>query len=98
LGKGGIALGVLEGVHVEEQRVCLEPGDHLIFYTDGISEAFSPQLEIFGPERLEAAIQVADSRSAQAMLEAIDGPVSAFVGDYPPSDDITLMVLRRSVV
>jgi serine phosphatase RsbU (regulator of sigma subunit) len=98
LGKGGIALGVLEGVHVEEQRVSLEPGDHLIFYTDGISEAFSPQLEIFGPERLEAAIQVADSRSAQAMLEAIDGPVSAFVGDYPPSDDITLMVLRRSVV
>jgi serine phosphatase RsbU (regulator of sigma subunit) len=97
LGKGGIALGVLEGVHVEEQRVCLEPGDHLIFYTDGISEAFSPQLEIYGQERLEAAIQAADGGSAQAMLEAIDGPVSAFVGDYPPSDDITLMVLRRSM-
>jgi len=97
LGKGGIALGVLEGVHVEEQRVCLEPGDHLIFFTDGITEAFSPQLEIFGQERLEAAIQVADGGSAQAMLEAIDGPVSAFVGDHPPSDDITLMVLRRSI-
>jgi serine phosphatase RsbU (regulator of sigma subunit) len=97
LGQGGMALGVLEGIHLEEGAMCLGPGDHLIFYTDGVTEAFSPQQEIYGQARLEATIQAAGDCSAQAMLEAIDNPASAFVGDQPPSDDVTLMVLRRSM-
>ncbi len=93
--KGGMALGVLEGVRLEERVISLEPGDCLIFYTDGITEAFSPEGEIYGEERLRATIQAADDGSAQAMLDAIDGSVIAFAGDTPPSDDRTLMVLRR---
>ena len=94
-GTGGIALGVLEGIRLEERTVSLEPGDHLIFYTDGVTEAFSPQDEIYSEERLRATIQAADGGSAQAMLDTIDDSVIAFVGDTPPSDDLTLMVLRR---
>jgi len=95
LGKGGMALGVLEGIRLEERVISLEPGDHLIFYTDGITEAFSPEDDIYGEERLQATIRAADAGSAQAMLDAIDDSVAAFIGDTHPSDDRTIMVLRR---
>jgi len=94
-GTGGMALGVVEGTRVEERSVSLEPGDHLILYTDGVTEAFSSQDEIYGEERLRTTIQAADNSSAQAMLDAIDDSVIAFASDTPPSDDLTLMVLRR---
>ncbi len=96
-GKGGMALGVLEGVSLREWTVSLEPGDCLIFYTDGITDAFSPEDDVYGEDRLRATIQSAGGGSAQATLEAVDDSVIAFVGDNPPSDDITLMVLRRVV-
>jgi GAF domain-containing protein len=95
LGKGGIALGVLEGIHLEEQLVSLEMGDNLIFYTDGITEAFSTEGDIYGEQRLAASAETAGDASAQAMLDAIYGSVNAFVADNSASDDLTLMVLRR---
>ncbi|MEJ2560706.1 MAG: SpoIIE family protein phosphatase, partial [Anaerolineae bacterium] len=59
--------------------------------------AFSPEDTMYGVGRLRATIRAADGASAQAVLNAISGSVTAFVGDNPPSDDITLMVLRRLV-
>lgn len=91
----GMVLGVLEGIHLGERIVALEPGDVLVFYTDGVTEAFSPGGDIYGEGRLQAAIEAAADTPAQAMLEAICASVSDFVGDNPPSDDLTLMVLRR---
>ncbi|MBC8450156.1 MAG: GAF domain-containing protein [Chloroflexi bacterium] len=91
----GTVLGVLEEIRLEEQTISLEPGDVVIFYTDGVTEAFSPQGDIFGDQRLQAAVEAAAGSSAQAMLEAICDAVDEFVGDNPPSDDLTLMVLRR---
>jgi serine phosphatase RsbU (regulator of sigma subunit) len=96
LNKGGMALGVLEGVRADGHEVSLRPGDCMIFYTDGITEAFSPAGDFYGEERLRATIRSADAGSAQAMLEAIGDSVTAFAGDTALSDDRTLMVLRRS--
>ncbi len=93
----GIALGVLEGIQYGERDITLEPGDYLILYTDGITEAFSPEGEIYGEERLWATIQTACADGAQAMMKAVDDSVIAFIGDSPPSDDVTLMIVRRSV-
>jgi sigma-B regulation protein RsbU (phosphoserine phosphatase) len=95
LPKGEMALGVLAGVHFEEHSVRLGSGDCVIFYTDGVTEAFSPRDELYGEKRLWLTIQEADDTSAQAMLDAIDEAVTAFVGDNALSDDRTLMVLRR---
>lgn len=95
MAKGGMALGVLEGVRYEEHVVSLGPGDSLVLYTDGVTEAFSPQGHTYGEGRLRAAVRAAEGSSAQAMLDAIDGSVGAFVGDAAPSDDRTLVVLRR---
>ncbi len=94
---GGMALGVLEEVNLEDRVISLESGDQVIFYTDGITEAFSSENDVFGEERLRMNIRANGDSSAQVMLEAIVDSVAAFVGDRPPSDDITLMVLRRRV-
>ncbi|MCX7682251.1 MAG: GAF domain-containing protein [Anaerolineae bacterium] len=100
LNKGGMALGVLEGIRIQEHRVTLNVGDYLILYTDGITEAFAPgngdTLDTYGEERLRAVIKEACGGSAQAMLEAINESVDAFVGGALPSDDRTIMILRRA--
>ncbi len=100
LRKGGMALGVLEGIRIQEHRILLNPGDYVIFYTDGITEAFTSEggepVESYGEERLWATVKAANGSSAQAMLEAIESSVDAFVGDTPPSDDRTIMILRRN--
>jgi len=88
----GMALGVLEGNPLQAQQVSLSPGDVLILYTDGITEAFSPDGEIYGLPRLRNTIC---SATAEALLDAIDQSVTAFIGDAPLSDDLTLLVLRR---
>jgi sigma-B regulation protein RsbU (phosphoserine phosphatase) len=97
LKRGGMALGVLEGVRLEEHAVSLEPGDSLVFYTDGVTEAFSVEGEMYGEESLHAVVRAADGGSAQAMLDTIDGAVDAFIGGATLSDDRTLMVLRREL-
>jgi sigma-B regulation protein RsbU (phosphoserine phosphatase) len=94
---GGMALGVLQGIQHREHVVDLAAGDFLIFYTDGITEAFSREGQMFGEERLRAAIQAAHAGTAQAMLGAIDAGVADFTQDSSPSDDMTLMILHKTL-
>lgn len=96
LRKGGMALGVLEGVDLEDNVVRVEPGDCLVCYTDGVTDALSSDEELFGQERLRAAIRSGSGGSAQAILDAVDQSIRDFVGDTPPFDDLTLLVLRRA--
>jgi len=96
LAKGEMALGVLEEVRHEEHVTSLEPGDCVIFYTDGVTEAFSPKGEIYEEKRLRAIIHATAGNSAQEILNGIDDSVITFIGDAAPSDDRTTMVLRRS--
>jgi sigma-B regulation protein RsbU (phosphoserine phosphatase) len=95
LAKGGMALGVMEGIDLAEHEITLEPGDLLVLYTDGVTEAFSPDDVIYGTGHLQETLLSADDLSAQAVLEAIERSVLAFVDGEDPSDDLTLMVLRR---
>jgi serine phosphatase RsbU (regulator of sigma subunit) len=96
LERGGMALGVMEGIDLEDKVVDLAAGDHLVLYTDGVTEAFSEAGEIYGPERLRDLVQGA-AASAQGMLDAILASVVRFTGDTPPSDDLTLIVLCRTI-
>ena len=103
LRRGGMALGVQEGNHIQGWKTRLEPGDHLILYTDGVTEAFSPQGEVFGELRLYQTIESAAIRENQdegvleagQLLEKIDLAVQEFIGNGLPSDDLTLLVLKR---
>lgn len=90
----GMALGVLEDSRFEEKTVQLNPGDMLLIYTDGVTEAINAQDEQYGIERLMAAVQSMPGRSATEVLDTIIDQVNQFSGQAPQYDDITLMVLR----
>ncbi len=67
----------------------------MVFFTDGISETRNLAGEFFGEERIQAIIQDNSSASAQELVESICSAVRAFAGDAPPSDDLTLFVVKR---
>jgi phosphoserine phosphatase RsbU/P len=90
----GTALGFEPGLEFERCELTLRDGDALIFYTDGVTEAFNPQGECYGSERLlgdagELAGQVGPSL-ASGLLQK----VRAFAGTAPQSDDIAILALR----
>ncbi|MCL7454140.1 MAG: GAF domain-containing protein [Anaerolineae bacterium] len=91
----GMALGILEQVEFEQHRARLEPGDSLILYTDGITEASNEQREMFGRGRLAETVRQFRHESADGLLSAIDKAVAEHVGDFPQSDDFTLVIARR---
>ena len=91
----GTILGALEDIVLEERRVILNPGDAVVFYTDGVSEAMNPNLEPFGEKRLEQVLRSHAADSAEDISRAILQAVRAFASDSPQSDDLTLIVLRR---
>jgi sigma-B regulation protein RsbU (phosphoserine phosphatase) len=73
----------------------MQPGDMLVIYSDGVSDALSEADEFFGEERLRAIVEQHRSASAQQMLDAIVEAQRSFVGRGPWFDDATLMVLKR---
>ena len=93
---GGIALGLLPDLDYRQNSVFLEPGDTIVLYTDGVSEAMTSDEEQFGLERLRTAVAADTGEDAEAANEAIFDAVSDFVGDNPASDDITCLTFRRT--
>jgi sigma-B regulation protein RsbU (phosphoserine phosphatase) len=93
----GMALGVLEQAEFQEDVVYIEPGDALVLYTDGITEAANADRDLFGRQRLAEVVSAHRHGSAQELARAIDDAVAEFVGDAPQSDDFTLLVARREV-
>ena len=102
----GMALGVQERNRIEELHFVIDPGDFLIMYTDGLTEAFSPDGNMYDEARLRKVIeQTALSKSdesgftsltAQEMLQEIDGSLEVFTGGAALSDDMTLLILKNS--
>ncbi len=92
---GGLPLGLFPGIHFEQATIALIPGDELILYTDGVTEAQNPLGELFGVERLDAAIESC-ALSAQGLVASIVDAVEQFTGGAPPTDDRTLLVGKIS--
>lgn len=90
-----MALGVIEDVTWKQDVVQLAPGDVLVLYSDGITEAQDQQGAFFGEERLLQAAQANLGGSAQDLQDALIAEVREFVGEAPQFDDITLMVVAR---
>ncbi len=95
LESGGPVLGILSELRYEPQAVTLEPGDTLVIFSDGISEAESPQGEMFGEQRLLEIVRRHRHRSAQDILREISQELDSFIAGAEPADDITLVVARR---
>jgi serine phosphatase RsbU (regulator of sigma subunit)/putative methionine-R-sulfoxide reductase with GAF domain len=90
----GIALGVLEEITLHSAKVQLAPGDLLLCYTDGVTEAFDANGEQFGVPRLIEVAQRHRTASARSMIEAITTALDQFANGIM-SDDVTLLVIRR---
>ena len=90
----GIALGVMEDFAFHNEQIRLAPGDAIVVYTDGVTEAMNVQDEMFLEERLEDKIAQAGAASARELTGRIVEAVKQFAGAAPQSDDITVLVLR----
>jgi sigma-B regulation protein RsbU (phosphoserine phosphatase) len=90
----GPVVGLLPFAPYTEQGLVLEPGDTLILYTDGISEAMTSNDEEWGDERMIAAAQAAKDKPASELLDAIFVGVDTFTAGAPQHDDMTLLVLK----
>ncbi|WP_420443396.1 PP2C family protein-serine/threonine phosphatase [Candidatus Poriferisodalis sp.] len=97
---GGIALGIApEAVfakNLTENKMTLAPGETLVLYTDGVSEAMSVDQEEFGLQRLLQIFAGKPPQNAKEAMTAIFDAVAEFAGEAPASDDITCLALHRS--
>ena len=91
----GIAVGILPEFDYDQNTVFLSPGDTIVFYTDGVTEAMNDRKEEFGMERLRDVLSADPSRDAREANLAIFQAIDAFVGDTSQFDDITCLTLRR---
>ena len=91
---GGPIVGLFEGAPYDEETVSLAPGDWLIVFSDGVSEALSAAGDEYGEARIVTVVQQNAAAEPQQMLEAIFADVRAFATGAAQSDDITAMVLR----
>jgi len=91
---GGPALGVLKDSPWQQHELILHPGDTLLLYTDGVTEATNKARQQLGSGQLRACLQEGRSWSAQTLLDAVLAEVARFMDGTPLADDLTLMVVR----
>jgi sigma-B regulation protein RsbU (phosphoserine phosphatase) len=91
---GDTILGFFENLPFKTQRVMLNPGQSVMLYTDGVTEAFSRSDEVYGEERLEACLSKVPGLGTKEVVEAVVEDVYRFATGAPQSDDITLLLLK----
>jgi sigma-B regulation protein RsbU (phosphoserine phosphatase) len=91
----GIVLGAFADMEFEQRRIEVAPGDVLVFFTDGVTEAMDQAGRMFEDEQLQATVMAHRDASAEQLAQAIVDAVKAFTGDTPQSDDLTLFVVKR---
>jgi serine phosphatase RsbU (regulator of sigma subunit) len=91
----GMVLGVIEDVVLAEREITIAPGDFIVFFTDGVTEAMTADYREFGEERLRRAAVARAGDNAEAALWSIVKAVNDFTIGTPQSDDFTLFVVKR---
>lgn len=100
---GGVPLGVLAKATYTTSTVRFDPGDTLVVYSDGVTEAQGPADAaspgapgMFGEDRLAAVVAAQHGHPARGLLDAVLGAVETFARGTPQADDITIVVVRRA--
>jgi sigma-B regulation protein RsbU (phosphoserine phosphatase) len=92
----GFPLGMFDKAEYQEVTIQLDPGDTLVFYTDGLSEARDLRGEEFGTERLAAAVEKNSTAAVKKLIEKIFGEIEKFTLDNRKYDDQTIVALKAT--
>lgn len=95
LASGGFPLGILPSAEFEVGETQLQPGESLVIYSDGVSEANNIKEEEFGMERLMDVVRRNLPSSAAGLRDKVESALSAFTQTAPANDDITLVIVKR---
>ena len=91
----GIILGTFEEISIEEKEITIAPGDLMLFFTDGVTDAMDATGALFGTAPLSQMITDHKDESAEQIAEAILESNNRFTGSMPQSDDLTILILKR---
>jgi sigma-B regulation protein RsbU (phosphoserine phosphatase) len=91
----GPVVGLVKDVEFEEQVMPIGPGDIIIGYTDGISEAMTVDDEEWGEERMPASAQRVRAHAAKKIIEALFQGADDFAAGAPQYDEMTLLIFKR---
>jgi sigma-B regulation protein RsbU (phosphoserine phosphatase) len=94
LTSGGLIIGAFSDCQYEQEAIQMEPGDVLVAYTDGVTEAFNSNEEQFGDSRLREIVACSAHLSANELSEEIVARVRGWCGDTAQQDDLTLVVMK----
>lgn len=92
---GGIPLGMLGDFTYEEESTSLDPGDILVVFSDGVTEAMNSDGELFGEARLASVLSETVNDSPELIIDGIVRAVKTHAGSTPQSDDVTIVVVKR---
>ena len=92
--KHGFILAGMESSRYRDYTLELRPGDELFVYTDGVPEATNAENELFGTERMVAALNRHADERVEALLPALQAELDTFVAGAPQFDDITMLAMR----
>ena len=92
----GTVVGMIDDIEpmVAETSFDLSPGDYMLLYTDGATEAENPKQEQYGIERVKQSLARAQGKPAQEVVDALFSDLMAFIDTATVYDDITLVVVR----
>lgn len=95
LGTTGMLSGIMAGVDMERAEITMQPGDTLVLYTDGVTEAFNEENELYGDDRLIHSLRDAAGRTAEKTVATVVDAVRHHADGFPQSDDIAVVAVRR---
>ncbi|HUJ23763.1 MAG TPA: SpoIIE family protein phosphatase [Bryobacteraceae bacterium] len=96
LDAGGCPLGIMAMMKYEAVGNRLDPGDVLVIFSDGVTDAMNPQGDEFGEERLAAVVRQHHAESSPTILQAVKDAIDEWAAGSPLPDDLTLLVARRA--
>ncbi|HTH38077.1 MAG TPA: SpoIIE family protein phosphatase [Pyrinomonadaceae bacterium] len=95
LSSGGFPLGIIPTAEFEQGEIELRPGESLVIYSDGVSEANNLNGDEFGLDRLANVIKSNLTASAAGLRDRVESALSSFTKTAPANDDITLVIVKR---
>ena len=92
--ESGFLLGMLDEMEYDVHKITLRPGDTILLYTDGVTEAMNGNAELFEESRLEASLRRLNGSPLKEMLDGINADLMEFAAGAPQADDITMLALQ----